>query len=281
VGKGVTLTLDSNITLEGLSDNNAALVMVHSGGALKMKADSKISNNTISSGVGGGGVIVNGNGTFTMDGGEISNNTVSGGGGGVYVASNATFTMNKGNISNNTGDSGGGVHISISGTFILNDGNISGNTAFRGSGVYISTSGKFTMNKGNISNNTATDHGGGVFAYAGSFTMNNGNISDNTAANDGGGVYLNNANGGAKFTMSGGAISGNTASSGNGGGVLVKGSLTKQAGGVIYGSEAGEPLKNIAGSGAGHAVYVAEDKKRDSTAGEGVTLSSGSLDNWE
>jgi hypothetical protein len=57
------LTLDSNITLEGLSDNNAALVMVHSGGALKMKDDSKISNNTISSGVGGGGVLLT-TGTF-------------------------------------------------------------------------------------------------------------------------------------------------------------------------------------------------------------------------
>jgi hypothetical protein len=38
---------------------------------------------------------------------------------------------------------------------------------------------------------------------------------------------------------------------------------------------------NIAGSDTGHAVYVAADKKRDSTAGEGVTLNSGSLDNWE
>jgi autotransporter-associated beta strand protein len=45
-------------------------------------------------------VFVSGNGTFMMNGGEISGNTSSYGGG-VYV-NDGTFTMNGGEISGNT-----------------------------------------------------------------------------------------------------------------------------------------------------------------------------------
>jgi predicted outer membrane repeat protein len=87
--------------------------------------------------------------------------------------------------------------------------------------------------------------------------------------------------------MSGGTISGNTASD-SGGGVYADygDTFTKQSGGIIYGSDAGDALKNTADGGDGHAVYVysSPKKKRNTTAGEGVTLDStksGSDGGWE
>jgi hypothetical protein len=174
----------------------------------------------------------------------------------------------------------------------MSGGEISGNTASSGNGggVYVG-GGIFTMSSGEISGNTASStslaRGGGVYVEGGTFTMSGGEISGNTAASSysasGGGVGV----GGGRFTMSGGEISGNTVSSSNasayGGGVHVNssGMFTKQSGGVIYGADASDTLKNTAsGYRDGHAVYVyiynssSSDKKRNTTAGEGVTLDS-------
>jgi uncharacterized repeat protein (TIGR02543 family) len=269
VESGVTLTLDSNVTLLGRNSNTAPLVRVNSGGTLIMNTGTKITGNTISGS--GGGVYIS-DGAFTMNDGTISGNTVSGSGGGVYI-SDGTFTMNDGTISGNTasasaygsGGSGGGVYIS-DGTFIMNDGTISGNTASIPG--YASYSGS----------------GGGVYVWDGIFTMNDGTISDNTASYGGGGVCVF----GGAFTMSGGTISGNTAS-GYGGGVYIvsSGTFIKQLGSVIYGSNAASNFKNTAVSGDsyGHAVYVfSGSKKRNSTAGTGVVLDTtlgSSAGGWE
>ena len=92
--------------------------------------------------------------------------------------------------------------------------------------------------------------------------------------------------------MSGGEISGNTASA-NGGGVHVEsgsvygsGTFTKQSDGIIYGSDAESGLRNTADTGQAAYVNVESSsaKKRDSTAGVGVTLDSavsGSAGGWE
>jgi uncharacterized repeat protein (TIGR02543 family) len=153
VGGGVTLMLDNNITLLGLSGNKFSLVMVNSNGALEMKAGSKISGNNASYN-GGGGVYVKKGGTFTMSGGEISGNTsYSGGnGGGVYVEKGGTFTMNGGEISGNTANLGGGVYVQdgtftkqSGGTIYGLDGGVLKNTAVRntaGHAVYINNSKK-------------------------------------------------------------------------------------------------------------------------------------------
>ncbi|MBO5928408.1 MAG: hypothetical protein J6Q42_00120, partial [Clostridia bacterium] len=90
--------------------------------------------------------------TFTMEGGSIVGNTVSGYGGGVYQW--GTFSMNGGNIVDNT-------------------------TTTRGGGVY-NRSGTFSMTGGNIADNTADEDGGGVYNYSdsGTFTMEGGGIKD-------------------------------------------------------------------------------------------------------
>ncbi|MDR1324534.1 MAG: InlB B-repeat-containing protein [Treponema sp.] len=321
VESNVILTLGNNITLQGRSNNTASLVKVNSGGALVMETGSKISGNTASASNAysyGGGVFVSSNGTFTMRGGAISGNTASSTnasyGGGVFVSSNGTFTMSGGEISGNTASAsnssygvysyGGGVYVSDSGTFTMSGGAISGNTASYGGGVYVYSSATFTMSGGEISGNTAStysnsSYGGGVFVSGGTFTMSGGAISGNTAtttssyyyssaSSKGGGVFVSSGT----FTMRGGAISGNTASSTNasassyGGGVYVdSGTFTKESGGIIYGSNAESGLKNTASNG-GHAVYVdsSPGKKRNTTAGEGVTLDSaqdGDAGGWE
>ena len=181
-----------------------------------------ISDNTSTRG-GGGGVYVS-NGTFTMYGGTISGNTSRTVGGGVYAIGSSSFTMYGGTISGNTARTGGGgVYQGDRVIFTMYGGAISDNTltAGYGGGVYAIGSSSFTMNGGIISGNTAVTYAGGVCIddTTGTFTMNDGTISGNTANNSGGGVYLNGT-----FTMNNGTISDNTATTG--GGMVVYGTVT-------------------------------------------------------
>ncbi|MHB9290972.1 hypothetical protein Holit_00042 [Hollandina sp. SP2] len=266
----ITLILDTNITLEG-NNQKTPLVRVE-GGALVMKDGSTlrgsanrgvyvdrngsftmsggtISGNSVSGSHDGGGGVRVYDGSFTMSGGAISDNSADGyggDGGGVYVDTNGSFTMSGGTISNNSArGSGGGVYVR-EGSFIMSGGTISNNSAVTGGGVYISGS-SFTMSGGTISNNSARIRGGGVYvARNGSFTMSGGAISDNSAGN-GGGVSVD-TNG--SFIMSGGAISDNWADGygGNGGGVSVADGSVTMSGGTISG--------NSASNGGGGGVYV-------------------------
>ena len=150
----------------------------------------------------GGGVYVLTRNLFIMNKGTISSNEAYAGGG-VYVSS-GTFTMEGGTITENIVDEdGGGVHIST-GTFTMNNGTISKNRADGGGGVYV-WAGTVTMEDGTISGNTATN-GGGVCVWASTVTMEDGTINGNTATQKGGGVYVWSGN----FVREGGAVTGNT-----------------------------------------------------------------------
>ena len=159
----------------------------------------------------------------------------------------------------------------ITSAFTMKGGEISGNSATLassyslGGGVYvngtINDGTMFTMKGGEISGNSADDYGGGVHIVGGTFTMSGGEISGNTAALQGGGVSLKN-NSDVMFV--------------------------KQSGGTIYGSDADSTLKNTAtaGDSYGHAVFADSTpaKKRNTTAGVGVTLDStkdGTAGGWE
>ena len=283
VNSGVTLVLDSNITLQ---KSKGTCVEVNDYGTLIMNTGSAI-----------GRVSVNG-GTFTMNGGTVSGYTGGYGyGGGVYVAGgtfmSGTFTMNSGTISDNrasgngNGSNGGGVYNL--GTFTMRGGIISGNTAaspssshyyspsgYYGSGVYVKgtftmeggeisrnittgavgsgggvyVDGTFAMSGGTISGNTRGQYGGGVYVRSGTFTMSGGIISGNTASASGGGVYVGER---GTFTMSGGEISGNTASysgsySGGGGGVYMRDGTFTMSGGEISGNTASKNGGGVYGS---------------------------------
>jgi hypothetical protein len=281
--------------LVGNTGNNMPLVYFGSsggsgGGSFTMHSG-KISGNTSSSTT-GGGVFISWGGSFTMKGGDISgNSTGNGNGGGVYI-SDGSFTMTGGKISSNSTGSGDGGGVAVSnGSFTMEDGEISGNsttaTGGIGGGVYVYNS-SFTMHNGKISDNTSsTGYGGGVnIYYNSSFMMTGGEISGNSSTNNqGGGVAVM---GGNTFTMEGGEIFGTSAT--DGGGVYANGSFTKTGGGTIYGDDDGTPYPtngnatdNTAKNGNtyGHAVYNTLYKYRDSTAGPGDDIDTGTGEGFD
>ncbi|MCR5651981.1 MAG: hypothetical protein K6F86_12455, partial [Lachnospiraceae bacterium] len=174
----------------------------------------------------GGGMYLVRSG-FTMEKGRIAYNTASGSdadsdgkGGGVAVngkTGGARFTMNGGEISENTARYGGGAWIYANtdgettgrADFILNDGCIRNNTAKKsGGGVYAYSSRKdgstgedaqavFTMKGGDITGNEAKSSGGGIRSEVGrnvwtKIYLLGGIISSNSAKNGGGLCTLRN-----------------------------------------------------------------------------------------
>lgn len=151
-----------------------------------------------------GGVITGGIGrehSFSSVYGSISEN----GGGGVFINQDASFVMEGGNIVGCSAvgehNTAGGVLVARSASFVMKAGKIAGCTAARGGGVYVADRdgdyalGSFTMNGGTIEwcvayGSAAYDDGGGV-NNLGSFTMNSGTIRNCTAAYGyGGGISI-------------------------------------------------------------------------------------------
>jgi hypothetical protein len=164
INSGVYLVIDGKLNLKGIDattdgrDNNASLIDVGAGAGLVMKGQSKISGNTNSS-LYAGGVYVEDNGLFVMEGGTISGNKITSSSGycaGVYVR--GMFSMTGGSINGNTAapssatTTAGGVYVS-SGTFTMIGGNISGNIVTGNSpaitGIYVSSSSAIFKVSGN------------------------------------------------------------------------------------------------------------------------------------
>ena len=120
------------------------------------------------SGSNGGGVYVDGGGTFTMTGGSIVGNTANAGGG-VYVDECGTFTMEDGSINNNQATSGGGGGVMVNkGSFTLSGGSITGNTT----------------------NSDTFGYGGGVCLYGTFYLSGDSIIQSNTKAGATDNLYL-------------------------------------------------------------------------------------------
>ena len=121
----------------------------------------------------GSGVYLYSNTSFTMYGGSITGNTLTGAptfGGGVYVHSGASFTMYGGDITKNQADYGGGVSTS-------------GNTA------------NFTMYGGSITENHANNSGGGIYSTSDNISIYGGSVTDNSVTKRGkaGGIYVSDS----------------------------------------------------------------------------------------
>jgi hypothetical protein len=227
VGAGVTLILQ-NITLEGVADNNAPLLEVQPGGNLTLGTGAVVTHNTSTGNT--GGVFVNG-GSLVMSDGAIISKMSAQQAGGVLIDRNGRFSMNGGTIGGDNGDgniasgirSGGGVLVN-KGFFDMGGGLIQSNStteAYSSGGVCVNGTGIFNMYNGTIKDNNAAakESGGGVgvlysddnenFEYdgRGTFNLYNGTIQGNSAQakSSGGGVYTNGT-----FFMRGGLITGNT-----------------------------------------------------------------------
>jgi len=146
---GASLILGENITIKGVDGMTAYLIDMGSRGSLIMKEGSKITGFSTTA-VDRYPVCVSGGGSFTMDGGEISGNTVNRGtsnnsaSAGVWI-SRGTFTMNGGTITGNTLTNGTASSSWGAGGVSL------------GTGAYSDDPAKFVMNGGTITGNTRND----------------------------------------------------------------------------------------------------------------------------
>lgn len=288
------IILDLNgYTIDGKIDDSisvGSVIKIPSGATLTLRDDSTSKTGKITGGnttEGGGGVYVEG--TLNMYSGTVTGNKATDNGGGVYV-NGGTFTMNGGTITqNNAGanKNGGGVYV-VEGSFTMTGNSVvSNNNAYNGGGVYIFRQSTFTMSgNSQISNNNAgNSYGavyigdselsisenskieensaincGGVCIWDSTVTMTGGSICNNNATKNYGGVVMSNST----LKMTGGRISGNTATTNFGGVYFGGGTLTLGGTAVITGNTA---------KGASSNVYLAKNKTFDiNTPSSGMSV---------
>jgi hypothetical protein len=288
--RGSSFTLDGGEVLRNSSATDGGGVLAISEGAVRISAGAIGFNAAAAQ---GGGLSVQSGATATVEGGEISANQAADGGG-LHIA--GAVAMQGGLLRDNrAADNGGGVYLAENGSFTLKGGAIQANEAALSGGGVAVHKGDFIMQDGIVMANTAsadTGQGGGVFVIWGVFELSGGKISGNTANNSGGGV---NANHGSVFAMSGGEIAGNRAVYGGAGvAVLGEDNSFKKTGGIIYGLDAEEDLRNSNTEGGNsvdvtrhndlRVVLITEIKRRRHTTGEAVRLDStkaGAEGGWE
>lgn len=115
-GKVILCLNDHKLDLKGQH------ISVGSGASLTLCDCSTGGVLTGGSGSNGGGVYVDGGGTFTMEDGSINNNQATSGGGGGVMVNKGSFTLSGGSITGNTTNSdtfGYGGGVCLYGTFYL------------------------------------------------------------------------------------------------------------------------------------------------------------------
>lgn len=167
--ESITVSGEVILCLNGQELNlNGQHISVSNGASLTLCDCSTGGVLTGGSGSNGGGVYVDGGGTFTMTGGSIADNTAAAGGG-VYVYKGGTFTMEGGSINNNTTTSGGGGGVMVyEGTFTLSGGSITDNAT----------------------NSETYGYGGGVCLYGTFYLSGDVIIQGNTKAGTADNLYL-------------------------------------------------------------------------------------------
>ena len=158
IGSGVTLILDENIQLQGVSggssiDKLTSVVRINSGGTFIMNDGSGISGNV--SYQDGGGVYISNGGTFLMNGGIIEKNYC------FQIQDQALVmsTSGRANTFSETPRRGGGVYVSVGGTFTKTGGIITG---------YASDSINGNATRTFNNHDVSRDNGHAVFAVLGS-----------------------------------------------------------------------------------------------------------------
>ena len=246
VGAGQSLSL-TNVTLTGNMATGDDADM--GGGALAIDGgnvtitDSTITENVADGVSGSGGGILN-QGTLTVSGGEISDNTANRAGGGIEATAGSSTTLTdvlmELNVAGPDGSAapgnGGALHISGDGNADISGGTIRDNMAAREGGGLWNNTGAMTVDgtilTGNIASGDAADDGGGaIFNNGGTLTVSNAIISGNAAdgvLGSGGGIFSTDGAVTISSTQIGGAIpsEGNTANRAGGGIEVIDGTVT-------------------------------------------------------
>jgi predicted outer membrane repeat protein len=137
----------------------------------------------------GGGIYSEG--TLTIAGSTIQNNTAtSEGGGGVYLQAGTT-TVTASTLYSNTAAYGGGIQVSLSGALTVSSSTFTDNSttsASGGGGLITYSSTPTTISNSTFYGNSAGSSGGGIVSSGGSSTLNINNSI--VAGSTGGDCYL-------------------------------------------------------------------------------------------
>ena len=254
--------------------------------------DSHVDRNRVNMSPGnGGGVHIGGDGSLSVTGGTVNENTAGAEGGGIWN-NLGTLTVTGTEIADNVamGDEadqgGGGLYNNATGTIRIMDVMLTGNratgTSGSGGGILNNVGGSLIVSESLIAMNEANRAGGGIEDASGSgseFTVTDSRIIDNvvnTSPGNGGGIHIGSD---GDLMVTGGSVSGNTAGAEGGGiwngmgtltvmGTLIRdnvamgddadqggGGLYNNGGGTIVLSDGVQVLYNMAtgtaGSGGG------------------------------
>jgi hypothetical protein len=150
IGGGASVIMENGVIIEGNGALQGGGVYVDGIGSRFTMAGGEIrGNKALSMLFGrGGGVCVENNGTFVMEGGIIRNNDTNNRGGGVAVDGiNAAMIFRGGTVAANSGKNLGGGILVTKGRLDMQGGRVSGNTAIRGPGIVIEKEGELVMSK--------------------------------------------------------------------------------------------------------------------------------------
>ncbi len=272
-----TLTLNNclvtgNTAVNGGGGIASGAPLGPSAGMLTLNS-TRVTGNTVLPPNGGGGGILNHNGTAILSNSVVSGNSAFGGGG-IASGSGAgdttvggTLTITNSVISGNTavgGPDGGAGGIANGGTLTLTNSTVTGNQAVGGAGGGILSHGVATITGSVVSSNSAPNdslgdqgNGGGIananFGVDGSGVMSiiNSQVTKNQSG-AGGGIFTGAFGGDSSLTLTGTAVSFNSVSGDqSGGGGILNLSLGGNAGLTVTGSTL---VGNLARQGLGGAI---------------------------
>ncbi len=139
----------------------------------------------------GAGIYID-NGSPTIAGNTITENSAFAGGG-LYHLNGSSPAITSNTFSDNRAIGGGGGILNNGGTATVTGNTIAGNTADDGGGVFnFSNTGLITNNT--IDGNTATGEGGGIYNLQSSPMLTGNTITDNIATSTGGGLFNDQSN---------------------------------------------------------------------------------------
>jgi hypothetical protein len=205
-----TLNLTDTMTAEAIDGPGAPIVKVSGGDQVQVLSvgpgvTATIVGLTIAHGSAGNGGGIDNQGTLTLRGSAVSNNSCLGGGSGGGIFNDGTLTLFNSTISDNSGDFGGGIE-DYQGTMTLTNCTLSENSA---------------------------NSGGGLLNYYGPVTLTNCTVSNNSAAIGGGGIDNSFDGGSATVTLANTIVAGNSLTGSGGSGSDVNAAFVSMGYNVI------------------------------------------------
>ncbi len=188
-----------SLTLNGakIFNNRSAAGAIWGGGDIIINEGTVISGNHATS-IGGAFRMVDGNNgiTFTMNGGQIINNSSAGNGGAIWGGNDATYYFNGGEIAYNSAAIAGGAiwtgtyeKYYISGDFKMHD----NSSAELGGAIRFCDHSSLTMTGGKVYNNTVNGVDNAFYLNNNSASIIGGQIADNFSYSGGLGLTVGKA----------------------------------------------------------------------------------------